>query len=160
MTPEKRESLRDIIRHCTPAPWYAEVRGNSILSYAIPHVCNGLSMTSGNVAFICIARNELPELLSDLDAKDAEIAALKQQLAGVTRERDAAVSDIKDLANGAYSICDMCKKLGKTPDTTDCPYGCYSDQGTSRAIDTYPDEPCDEFTYYAPDGAESEEEHA
>lgn len=85
-----------------------------------------------------------------------QVAALQADRDAWRKRAEAAEKDITSLANGAYSICDMCALCGTSKDETKCPHGAYQDKttGDGRSYQTYPDDPCDDFQYARDEGKE------
>lgn len=90
----------------------------------------------------------------DRDALASSVPFLLSEFARLTAERDewqrraeAAETDITNLAEGSYSICDMCALCGWSEETTPCPYKAWQNELSGAYKDTYPDEPCDAFKY-------------
>lgn len=86
------------------------------------------------------AHVDIPFLLS-------EVTRLTAALEAAEKRAEAGARDVTDLADGAYSICDMCGLYGDCEETTKCPYGAYYDGSSGQSKRTYPDEPCDRFLY-------------
>lgn len=108
MTQEERAKLLEICNKATLGPWEATNIGVNDSDGDV--ICEAL--WAADIKFISAARTAFPAVLKELDSsmqreseKDAEIAALKQQLAGVMRERDAAIRDIVFVHGDDCSAC-------------------------------------------------------